>query len=449
MADRTRTLAPEVLAACFAFLDLGELISASHVSWAWRAAALSFPSLWAHIDLDAPYGTSGRPLHLAVSRAGQLPLDFRYLDVYGAPSDSMVEAVGQYFHRFSSFKWTCNIINIDISRPAPLLREFCCYEWTCVIPPDFLGGSAGALRTLHLDNAIFPETCPALSTVTDLRARHPEIADECPRFHLIFDLCPRLEILFLDLNDISRDPGSELPAGPAPRTLRKVMLESWACCDLLQLYAEWGLASVADVHLLMPFDVSFPPSPAIDGVVGLSVLFKRTEEVHIVAQLSGARMRKVTCDDLPDVGYLVPALAEMLQHATMLEHMQTVSVPLGVLDHALAGAYHWPRLAHLTVHIYAHELSDMRRYDQGYPLISWKHLDCLRAAPALESLALHIHGLDDASEPRTIRDAQGLRKYLSALAGCIPRLIRVHGFPKAVVREMRTLDGTEPHVLFC
>ncbi|EJD39724.1 hypothetical protein AURDEDRAFT_187241 [Auricularia subglabra TFB-10046 SS5] len=446
MKDRTRSLSPEVLAACFAFLDLGELVSASHVSWAWRAAALSFPSLWSHIDLDAPYEISGRPLHLAVSRAGQLPLDFRYCDPCGLPTDSMVQAVGQYFHRFSSFKWNCGLCAIDINRPAPLLREFCCYDWMCIVPPDFLGGSVGALRTLHLEGAMFPDSCRTLATVTDLRANYPGFATENPRFHLIFDLCPRLKVLHL--RHITGEPGRELPAGPAPRTLRKVTLESSRSCDFQQLYTAWGLWFVADVHLRMPFDVSFPLSPVIDEVVGLSVPFESTDDVHIIAELSGARMRKVTCDDLPDVGYLVPALAEMLQDHAMLSHMQTLSVPLGVLDHALAGAYHWPRLAHLTVHIYAHELSEMRPYDQGYPGISWELLNCLRSAPALESLALHIHSLDDASEPRTVRDAQNLQEYLSKLEGCIPRLIRVYGFPEAVVRDMRTLEVTEPHVLF-
>ncbi|EJD39734.1 hypothetical protein AURDEDRAFT_187244 [Auricularia subglabra TFB-10046 SS5] len=435
MPDSTRRLPPEVLAACFTFLDLGELVSASHVSQSWRTAALSFPALWSNIVIFARLGTSGRLLHMAVSRAGQLPLDVEYTQISPMPTQSMLKAVGQYFPRFRSFKWTCYPGYIDLSLPAPLLREFCCSEWMCSIPQDFLGGRAGALRTLHLDDAVFPETCPALARVTDLRARYPEFADEGGRLLHIFDLCPRLEVL--RLRDLDGVPGRELPAGPAPRTLRKVTLDAWTSCDLLLLYAVWELEAVADVQLRMPLGASLRIAPFIGGAVELSVLFDGDRDaVHITAELPDARTRKVTCDD---VGDPVATLAEMLRDGAALSHMQTLSVPLGVLGRALAGAHHWPALSHLIVHIYADDM-----HPDGAPRSSWAHLNCLRSAPALESLALHIQ----THSMVTVDDARNLREHLSTLTGCIPREVQVYGFPRAVVREMRANDDDGPRILF-
>ncbi|EJD39730.1 hypothetical protein AURDEDRAFT_187242 [Auricularia subglabra TFB-10046 SS5] len=435
MPDIARRLPPEVLAACFAFLDLGELVSASHVSQSWRTAALSFPDLWSSIVIFAHLGKSGRLLHMAVSRAGQLPLDFEYTQMSPMPTQSMLKAVSQYFPRFRSFKWTCYPGYIDISRPAPLLRELGCSEWMCSIPRDFLGGRAGALRTLHLDDAVFPETCPALARVTDLRARYPEFADDGRRFHYIFDLCPRLEVLHL--RDLDGAPGGELPAGPAPRTLRKVALDAWTSCDLLQLYAVWGLEAVADVQLRMPLGASVRIAPFIDGAVELSLLFEGDQEaVHIVAELSDGRTRKLTGDD---VGDPVAVLAEMLQDGAALSHMQRLIVPLSVLGRALAGAHHWPALSHLIVHIYADDM-----HPDGAPRSSWAHLNCLRSAPALESLALHIH----APNMVTVDDARNIREHLSTLTRCILREVQVYGFPKAVVREMRARDDDGPRILF-
>ncbi|EJD39717.1 hypothetical protein AURDEDRAFT_187238 [Auricularia subglabra TFB-10046 SS5] len=391
------------------------------------------------MDICSRQGAPAALMHMAVSRAGQLPLDFEYLELDGEPTQSILEAVSQYFCRFRSFNWTCHPGCIDISRPAPLLREFRCYEWMCRIPRDFLGGCVGALRTLHLDGAIFPETCPALVTVTDLCVGSHESADDACWFHRIFDLCPRLEVLHL--SELDGGPGDELPAGPAPRTLRKVTLESSTSCNVLQLYAPWRLESVADVRLNnITMNPSLRLASFIDGAVDVSVIYDGCRRADIAALLSGARKRKLQAEGSRDTKEDVAILAEMLRNGTALSHMESLRVSLNVLGPALEGAYHWPQLANLSVHVYTNDLT-VRQTE--CPWFRWSVLNCLRAAPALESLVLHVE-----AERMTLDDALDLRGYLSTLAGCIPHEVQVYGFPGTIGRQLPAHDCDEPRVIF-
>ncbi|EJD39719.1 hypothetical protein AURDEDRAFT_171169 [Auricularia subglabra TFB-10046 SS5] len=315
---------------------------------------------------------------MAVTRSGQLPLDFEYAEYADAPTQSMVDAVGRYFDRFQY-----EDRSTDFPRPY----------W---------------------------------------------------RFHLIFDLCPLLEVLYLHCNFVGA-LGDVLPARPAPRTLRKVMLDSWTSCNLLQLYAVWKLQSVADVQLQMPLGISARIAPFVSGAVELSLLFEGDREaVHIDSQLSDARTRKLTCEAL--VVNKIATLAEILQDGDALSHLHTLTVPLSVLSLTLAGAYRWPRLAHLSVHIYADDV--LETHHDGAPRSSWEELKCLRAAPALESLALHVHTSDGACDPPALDNARDLRQYLATLSRSIPREVKVYGFTAAIVHEMRALDSGEPRVLF-
>ncbi|EJD40400.1 hypothetical protein AURDEDRAFT_170581 [Auricularia subglabra TFB-10046 SS5] len=358
----------------------------------------------------------------------------------------MVEAVDRYFARFHSINWSCNPSTVDISRPAPLLREFYCSEWMCILPRDFLGGAVGALRTLHLHDSVFPESCPALETVTDLEASYPEFSEEDRRFYRIFDLCPRLEVL--RLRDLEGDPGDELPTGPAPRTLRKVVLESiWQSCNVVQLYTLWGLESVPDVRLRMQFGVSFRIAPFIDGAIEILVRFDDSQDMHLRARLSGARKRVLKCERPANVytEEIANFLVEMLRHGAALSHMKSLRVPLSVLGSALSGAYHWPRITHLTVNVCAADvLVHSYHMANGYPQLRWTPLECLCSAPSLESLALHVY----ADGMLTFVDARNLRGYLSTLSGCIPSDVQVHGFPEAVAREMMAHDGDGPRIAF-
>ncbi|EJD40399.1 hypothetical protein AURDEDRAFT_115886 [Auricularia subglabra TFB-10046 SS5] len=443
MTDRTRRLSPEVLAPCFAFLELRSLIFASHVSRSWRSAALAFPALWSYIDIRHSSGENpALLLHLAVSRAGKLPLDVEYIQYLDAPAQSFLDAIYQYFGRFRSFHWSCDPDDIDISRPAPILREFCFEGSTCTVPQDFLGGCVGALRTLHLDEAIFPETCPALMTVTDLRANYPAYAFESRRLLRIFDVCPRLEVLHL--RDLFGNPGFELPAGLptglAPRTLRKVTLQSWGC-NLVQLYTMWGLESVADVGLRNEMDMSLRLASVINGAVDISVLYAGYQQADIVARLSGARKRRVQTNNVTyDTEVTIAVLAEMLRNGTALSQMKSLRVSLSVLGPVLEGAYHWPQLANLSVHVYTNYLTGRQIQP---PRFRWSVLNCLRAAPALKSLALHVE-----ADRMSLDDARDLREFLSTLAGCTPPEVYVYGFPGTIGRQLPAHDCDEPRVIF-
>ncbi|EJD39723.1 hypothetical protein AURDEDRAFT_116054, partial [Auricularia subglabra TFB-10046 SS5] len=239
-------------------------------------------------------------------------------------------------------------------------------------------------------------------------------------FDRIFDLCPRLEILELRY--------VKFPAGPAPRTLRKVSLAARG--NLVPLYKDWELEPVADVLLSTgALNVDFKISTFISGALDLSVLFKYDSEVCIVAQLPGARLRTYICQDFVD-SFLdpVPALIDMLLDGPAVSEMHTLTVPLGVLGPALAASPRWPCLRRLSVHIYHHSNFEGRPYDyykRKPPL--------LRNAPALETLDIHVH-LSQASKRPTLEDARDLAARLVPLGSSILREVHVHGFPEDVAR---------------
>ncbi|EJD39720.1 hypothetical protein AURDEDRAFT_116053, partial [Auricularia subglabra TFB-10046 SS5] len=365
---------------------------------------------------------------MAASRSRQLPLDLEYSQRYNYEDicQTIVDAVHRYMPRLRSFKWISDIRRFNLCVPAPQLREFCS-EWAYTIPRDFLGGSAGALRVLHLGEAKFPVECPALATVTDLLAGCHGYGSLDLGFRRIFDLCPRLEIL-----DLHYDV---LPAGPAPRTLRKVSVTSRR--NLVPLYKEWELEPVADVLLSTgALNVDFKISAFISGALDLSVFYMYYDsEVRIVAQLPGAHRRTYICREF--VGSPlepIPALVDMLLDGPAVSGMHTLTVPLGVLGPALAAIPRWPSLTRLSVHIYQQSKFEGRRYDYHRkipPRFQWDLLVLLRNAPALETLDIHVH--PSGASP-TLEDARALSARLVPLGSSIPREVHVHGFPEDVVR---------------
>lgn len=390
MATGAHKLSAEMLAACFAFLDMIDLISASHVCHFWRSVSLAFPALWAHISVDSRLAHPANIIHMAMSRAGCLAVDFEDLYYSDEIPDGLADAVTRYMDRLNTLKWAHDPSALDLTRPGPLLREFAC-KWLCVIPEEFLGGVAGNLRTLRIGSAIFPEKCPALDTVTYLDMAFPWCMkpDEITSFSRIFHLLPRLEVMHL--RNLEGSPGSTLPLGPAPRTLREVSLQGWAC-DLFALYTAWALESVATVQLTKDIE-ELDVGPFISGAVEISVVYNRgpRPEMRTLAILPDGRQRTIVWSNVPKTWDAIYKIADAIRDTPVLPHMHTLVVPLSILGRALAGAWRWPSLTRLTVHIHDHEHELFTRGGDDGVRFLWAQLDCLRSVPALERLTLHVH----------------------------------------------------------
>ncbi|EJD47594.1 hypothetical protein AURDEDRAFT_163465 [Auricularia subglabra TFB-10046 SS5] len=360
-----------------------------------------------------------------MSRGGQQPVDFECSQYSSHLSRGTREAVGSYMHRFRSFKWPNFPDKLYLSRPAHFLREFVC-KYRFEIPSDFLGGCAANLRILSVGDAVFPKACPALSTVTHLRATYPEYGR--PSFRHLFDLFPRLETLHL--RDL--DKHVQLPSGTAPRTLKDVTLES--SCNLIPLYNAWDLIYVPQVQLHTPIKRSASPASLLQRASELSMTFaENLNTVRIAAQLPYARCRTIVGIYIPEA----PLLAEILLDGAVLSETHTLEIPLSVLGPVTAASPRWPRLKHLTVHVIAFDGFETHEYELlgPHPRFRWNLLGRVRGAPALASLAIYVRS-DDVADPPTLSEAQGLKRYLSTLAGYTPREVHVHGFPGDVVSAM-------------
>lgn len=356
-------------------------------------------------------------------------------------------------HRFRSFRWAWDLSAVDLRLRAPLLQRFENREAFYAIPSGFLGGAAGRLHTLCLGDALFPDSCPALATVTHLRASYPGYIDAPLRFERIFALCPQLEVL--DLRTIFEHTRVRLPTGPFPPTLKVVKLHAIVDCDLVHLYRAWAhgvSGSLQHVRLKMPLTPAYNVAPFLDGAVEIAMTFAREEhKARIVADLPNARRRILVLYELEQVFEPAAVLARIFRDLTpsTIAGVRSLRVPFSVLHHVLSADLPWPALSRLDVDMFAHDGYDTTPYEFGetYRRFRWSTLDCLRALPAVTALSLMLHSKNPADSP-DLEDARELLQYVSVQStGAFP-VARVHGFPADVVRVVDAEAPTHPWVPF-
>ncbi|EJD39744.1 hypothetical protein AURDEDRAFT_171193 [Auricularia subglabra TFB-10046 SS5] len=352
-----------MLAECFGFLPLRDLILASHVSHAWRVSALEFPTLWSHIDISWSAHSPDDILNLAVSRAGELPVDFEYDARNVLPSQSFRAAVGQHMQRFRSFRWAYDIRALDRTSRAPLLETF-------ISVRNYFPLNKKRLRTLRIARTRFPEECPALATLTLLRASCHGLGRNRGQ-HRIFSLCPRLETLHLC--DIHPNPEGALPMGPVPPTLRVVKLGAGAGCDLVQLYNASCLISVPHVRLKLPLETAHDVSPFLDGALGLSVTFERPKKFRIAADMLDSRIHRLVLYALDQALDPAPLVATILHDMTNRAAVRSLRIPLAVLALLVAAGIHWPAVSQLTVDVFEDVVHDT----QAPAAPDWKRVSAL------------------------------------------------------------------------
>lgn len=469
--DRTQSLPTEILGGCLSSLSLRDLISASHVSSRWRATTVAFPALWTNIFLSpSASGHMENILCLALSRAGQLPVDLEFEPNQPAPRN-LTMVVEENRLRFRSIR----NFQISLDTQAPLLEEFDNVETSYRISSDFLGGVAGRLRTLRLGETRFPGTCPALSTVTHLRASYPWFdMEQPPHFERIFALCPRLEIL--DLRMFHRR--IQLPAGRFPPTLKVVKLHSRGGCDLVRMYSGWAKGvRLPQVQLKMPATLTeYNLAPFLEGAVDVVITFELEGTARIVADLPDARRHTLTLNGMLRSFQIALPVANIFRDLTpaALGKVRTMRAPLSVLHRVtvVSDALVFPTVTRLEVDMFAHDGYDGKESAWGERLRNscWKTLNCLQALPqrfpaatllslrlhrndsevAVQSLALH-HGEDhegDLEDQPTPEDARELLQYISAQGARAFPPVRVHGFLADVVRAVSAGDPTHTWLYF-
>ncbi|EJD37938.1 hypothetical protein AURDEDRAFT_187918 [Auricularia subglabra TFB-10046 SS5] len=449
--DPTLLLSPEMLAECFVFLDLRDLISASHVSRTWRSSALAFPALWSDIPITWPLYDPEAIINMAISRAGQRALDFEYHPFSSHIPGSLVAAVGKQMHRFRTFIWEYDFGSLDFTLPAPLLQKLVCGMHLISLPRDFLGGSVGNLHTLRLGDVRFPRECPALATLTHLLASYPWYLDGDMGFDRIFALCPQLEVLHLR-NIQPREVS--LPTGPAPRTLRLVKLHADADCDLVQVHKTWGVAS-PQVRLKMPLTTAYSMSSFLEGALDIAAAFEPHNKARIVANLPDSRRHTLVFYELEEVFQPAVVIAKIFNGMTSATAAQVRSLrlPLSVLGPVLASTARWSRISRLTVDMYEHDAYDTQPYEFGetYRRFRWTTLGCLRLMPQrfprLSALALALHRKDPKKLP-LLDDARELVQYLSVPGNCPLSEVLVHAFPADVVPSLSAENMSHPRIVF-
>ncbi|EJD42869.1 hypothetical protein AURDEDRAFT_168116 [Auricularia subglabra TFB-10046 SS5] len=310
-----------------------------------------------------------------MSRAGELSVDL------------------QHMHRFRSFEWTYEPRSLNLTLCALLLQSYACVQSFYPLPSDFPGGSAGFLRTLR----------------SPWHARSEDL-----RYHAIFALCPRLEVLHL--LHIHIRPDGTLPTGPVPRTLRVVKLHGRADCDLVQLYNASVLVSVPHVRLKQPLTTAYNMSPFLNGDLSISVSFDPRKKAIIVAEMPNSRTQTLVLYELDRVFKPAVFVAKILRDMNTTT-VGRLRVPLGLLALLVAAELPWSGVLQLTVDIFEDDANDAQPFQFGDESRSfrWEPLDCLRSLsqsfPALNTLVLSLHSKNTTTATSLI-DGEELAHYL-------------------------------------
>ncbi|EJD46659.1 hypothetical protein AURDEDRAFT_164482 [Auricularia subglabra TFB-10046 SS5] len=352
-------LPPEILAACFLHLPFFCRINASHVSRAWRAAALASPQAWADI------------------------------------------AIGTH--------------------------------------------------------TSFPDSCPALSAVRDLRIDRVHLASKPGSYALLFDLFPRLECIALfALTEAFADI---LPQKSAPASLRDVVLGTWyAPYDLMPHYVAWDNGNLRYVSIQMEYMSSMDGFDIEPLLPGAKVLFihhslENGAKVTLTAERpnGGTHSVRLVGGDWPGIARLV------LAAQASLGQLSTVAISHALLEPFAPVFCGLPALSCLTIHCEAEGVlgvDDDTPDSHAFDWDSLKHLTCFsQRIPCL--CAVIVQAWCDQCQPRCSKsgeDARGLVAQLTSLEGRdrLPE-IEIQGFSAHVARSidangLRVSFNTVAHV---
>ncbi|EJD40061.1 hypothetical protein AURDEDRAFT_170832 [Auricularia subglabra TFB-10046 SS5] len=422
----------ELVALCFTHLPLRDRIAVSHVSRHWRAVSLSTPAIWAHINLSEGFRNVPAILSLALSRTGRRPVD-----IYFCPPPDILDivsgALADHMCHIRTLLCSFDGNPVPLSLPAPLLRTLMGIRTHVVIPSDFLGGAPANLRTLSLGSVTLPPVCPALSTVTSLTLMSPPTDEEAAPFSRLFLLCPALESLSLNL--LQHRFSHHLPGAPAPRTLRKIRLDTIdKLYDLTRHYLDWRSETLLNVEIeqRVPSPQSLPTlfSGAVALTIGHAYSLDRT---YFIAR--HPKWRRMIHFDMDDDN--ATASAEMVMAAkSSLLRVGRMEVPLPYLDVFVPVLAALPKLKKLTV---LTETDTDIHVGASPHVFDWAALEPIvrvsQLCAKLEVIVVEVACWAEHCPPRE----QDARDLLAALAGMYPSplpRVRVKGFSEDALREV-------------
>ncbi|EJD39764.1 hypothetical protein AURDEDRAFT_171213 [Auricularia subglabra TFB-10046 SS5] len=412
-------LPEEVLALCFALLPFRDRVSASHVSCNWRRISLSYPAIWAHIELGDSLINNTALFKMALGRSGNHPIDI----VHGLTFDTdgvIEDSVMTHIHHIRTISYSTTPRPALLSQAAPMLEVLHGSGEHLHIASDFLGGQVGRLRSLHAQIGSFAARCPALGTLTDIAIHVPATAQGAEHFRHLFRFCPVLEVLVLLRLPIALAPF--IPTGPAPASLRSVMMESCdAGFDLTAHCAAWQLASRSDITIFQNATAGEDLALIISGALSIDVRHISNSPTSVITALGpGSRRRVIEEHDDPH------SLAAVMQRVrSTLADVQALSVPATSLPAFMDVFAVLPELKHLTINLH-----DDRTAAQSH--ISWLPWNLLTPLarlpglrPGLQTLILNVvwRGPQD---PPSRRDALDLTAHLRRLmhVGLPPILVK-------------------------
>ncbi|EJD39774.1 hypothetical protein AURDEDRAFT_171224 [Auricularia subglabra TFB-10046 SS5] len=434
----------EVLAACFAYLPWESLIRASHVCQSWRAAALSAPPLWSHI---APWShCTPWLLRMALSRAGARPLDLKVDICAPITPEDLYAAIAPYSRQIRYLAWHCDQPTSPWEFPAPVMEAFCSSS-TQTLTESFLGGCAGRLRCLYLQRVHLPDSCPAISTVTDLNVvLTPFNEDESPsNLCRLWDLFPHLE--WLQILAITRPYSHMLPSGRAPASLRELSLECMSTdYDLMPHYLAWDNGNLNHVSLRQYADTRPDLARMARGAVKPAVKHASDKSrTRVMFEHPAGVTRSINISGI-GIGNTAALLEAVQPNFSTVRSAMVSHVALEPLAGVLAAL---PEIEQLVVHIVP-KTADEPTYPNPDPhAFVWTPLaflaDLARTMRRLRAIPLHVW-CGGCRRP-TFADADDARALIAQLCS-LPRdlpPIEIQGFP---AEEVSSVDLTGLNVRF-
>ncbi|EJD51505.1 hypothetical protein AURDEDRAFT_159239 [Auricularia subglabra TFB-10046 SS5] len=400
----TCTLSQDILVIIFALLGLDELFAVSHVSQAWRSAAVSTSSLWAEIT-SAPHNCRVTPkiLELVVSRAGSLPLAIAY-----RTANDLTHILTPAMHCIRSLEMDNMLSNrlpfLDCA--APLLRSLSIGHPGICITEDFLGNTTGQLTKLHAASLLLPRSCASLSTITELSASSCEGSS----FQDIFALCPRLQSLSLE--EVPPDVVSSIGTLPVSLIELSLGLELDEDTDAIdRLCAACNAAeNLQHVALTLSYDEDTSPRdlmPFMNGATTLTVTSCSHEHATVVSRFAHGPQKTLTVRNTSSFQWEEPAWDGFPpifhQPASCFANVHTLTLPIS----ALAELPRLPALEELRLRMYrGMPLLDGPARGTGFP---W-HL---------------VRSLTHIETPRVVLDIEGASpEDVRAMMGVLARTAR-------------------------
>ncbi|EJD39773.1 hypothetical protein AURDEDRAFT_171223 [Auricularia subglabra TFB-10046 SS5] len=434
-----RWIPDEVVSRCFALLPFRDRLTASRVSRGWRAIALAHPAIWSDLDLRGGFANKTALLAMALDCARHHPVDLRSCS-WPVGRGDVDDILATHMHHIRSLDIPGSSCRTALCSRAPLLQHLRVIQGHLRMGKDFLGGQVGRLKTLDLCYVSFPPACPALSTVTTLCLYGPFNAESAPTFRHLFRLFPTLQSL--SLCHLHLRDSQFLPDGPAPNSLRRLVLESeHTGFDVSERYARWHSLNLSGVEIRQ---FTGPPQHIAQLVSGATELTIRHEysvwEWNSIIAVGPESLRRAL--DFHDVAYDARRFAEtVLRVCTALSDVRTVDISATALSDFVPVLGALPKLAHLAVNVKpeANE-ADVRE-------VRWDNLSSLARlpplCPELQSIVIDVV----CCTPSAL-DARALILQLEAIQPATLSEITVKGFSSDTVLGMEILQLENFRVAF-